>query len=138
MSRNSDFGTFGRYTELQLDEMTADQRKAYEFTVGQRGEVPGPYKIWLQNPKLIEVMVALGAYYQGHSSLSKAEIEIATNLTNAKWLAGYSNYEHEIIGEQDGGVQPEKEQALMAGLPTSFEDARQQVVYEVAFALLAP
>ena len=41
-------------------------------------------------------MVPLGAYYQGHSSLSKAEIEIATNLTNAKWLAGYANYEHEI------------------------------------------
>ena len=75
MSRNSDFGTFGRYTELQLDEMTADQRKAYEFTVGQRGDVPGPYKIWLQNPKLIEVMVPLGAYYQGRSSLSKAEID---------------------------------------------------------------
>ena len=50
MSRNSDFGTFGRYTELQLDEMTADQRKAYEFTVGQRREVPGTYKAWLQNP----------------------------------------------------------------------------------------
>ena len=51
MSGNPDFGTFGRYTELQLDEMTADQKRAYEFTVGQRGEVPGPYKIWLQNPK---------------------------------------------------------------------------------------
>jgi 4-carboxymuconolactone decarboxylase len=124
MSRNSDFGTFGRYTELQLDEMTADQRKAYEFTVGQRGEVPGPYKIWLQNPKLTEVMVPLGAYYQGRSSLSKAEIEIATNLTNARWLAGYSNYEHEIIGERDGGLPPEKVEALIAGLLTSFEDPR--------------
>ena len=31
MSGNPDFGTFGRYTELQLDEMTADQRKAYEL-----------------------------------------------------------------------------------------------------------
>jgi 4-carboxymuconolactone decarboxylase len=86
MPGTSDFGTFGRYTELSLDEMTADQKRVYEFTVKQRGEVPGPYKIWLQNPKLIEVMVPLGAYYQGHSSLSKAEIEIATNLTNAKWL----------------------------------------------------
>jgi 4-carboxymuconolactone decarboxylase len=114
MSRGSDFGTFGRYTELQLDEMTADQRKAYEFTVGQRGEVPGPYKIWLQNPRLIEVMVQLGAYYQGHSSLSEAEIEIATNLTNARWLASYSNYEHEIIGARDGGLPPEKVEALIA------------------------
>jgi hypothetical protein len=58
-------------------------------------------------------VVRLGAYYQGHSSLSKAEIEIATNLTNAKWLAGYSNYEHEIIAERDGGLPPEKVEALI-------------------------
>jgi hypothetical protein len=54
--------------------MTADQKRAYEFTVKGRGQVPGPYKICLQNPKLIEVMVPLGAYYQGQSSLSKAEV----------------------------------------------------------------
>ena len=65
MSGTSDFGTFGRYTELPLDKMTAEQKRAYEFTVKQRGEVPGPYKIWLQNPKLIEVMVPPGNYYQG-------------------------------------------------------------------------
>jgi 4-carboxymuconolactone decarboxylase len=135
---SSDFGTFGRYTELPLDKMTPDQKKAYEFTVKERGEVPGPYKIWLQNPKLMEVMVPLGAYYQSHSSLSKAEIEIATNLTNAKWLAGYSNYEHEIIAERDGGLPPEKVEALVAGLPTSFEDPRQQVVYQITSTLIAP
>jgi 4-carboxymuconolactone decarboxylase len=78
----SDFGTFGRYCELPLEKMTADQKRAYEFTMKERGQVPGPYKIFLQNPKLIEVMVPLGAYYQGHSSLSKAEVEIATNLAN--------------------------------------------------------
>jgi hypothetical protein len=88
MSDNPDFGTFGRYKELLIEEMNPDQKKAYEFTMKERGQVPGPYKIWLQNPKLIDVMVPLGAYYQGHSSLSKAEIEIATNLTNARWLAG--------------------------------------------------
>ena len=134
----SDFGTFGRYTELPLDKMTPDQKKVFEFTAKERGEVPGPYKIWLQNPKLMEVMVPLGAYYQGHSSLSKAEIEIATNLTNAKWLAGYSNYEHEIIAERDGGLPPEKVEALIAGLPTSFEDPRQQVVYQITSTLIAP
>jgi 4-carboxymuconolactone decarboxylase len=138
MSDNSDFGTFGRYKELLIEEMTPDQKRAFEFTMKERGQVPGPYKIWLQNPKLIQVMVPLGAYYQGHSSLSKAEIEIATNLTNARWLAGYSNYEHEIIGQKDGGLPPLKVQALIAGLPTSFEDPRQQVVYEITSALLAP
>jgi 4-carboxymuconolactone decarboxylase len=103
-----------------------------------RGQVPGPYKLWVQNPRLMEVMVPLGAYYQGHSSLSKAEIEIATNLTNGRWLAAFSNYEHEKIAEKDGGLAPEKVEALIAGLPTHFDDPRQQIVYEVTSALLAP
>jgi 4-carboxymuconolactone decarboxylase len=117
MSANSDFGTWGRYKEIPLDKMTPEQKRVYQLTMKERGQVPGPYKIWLQNPKLMEVMVPLGAYYQGHSSLSKAEIEIATNLTNGRWLAAYSNYEHEIIGEREGGLPPLKVQALIAGLP---------------------
>jgi hypothetical protein len=40
----SDFGTWGRYTELPLEAMTSDQKKAYEFTMKSRGQVPGPYK----------------------------------------------------------------------------------------------
>jgi 4-carboxymuconolactone decarboxylase len=79
-----DFGTFGRYGASSRQD-DPRPKKAFEFTVKERGELPGPYKIWLENPKLMEVMVPLGAYYYGHSSLSKAEIEIATNLTNAKW-----------------------------------------------------
>ena len=138
MPDNPDFGTFGRYQETPLDQMTPEVRRAYDYTVKVRGQVPGPYKIWLENTKLIDVMVPLGKYYQGHSSLSKAEIEIATNLINAKWLAAYSNYEHEKIAEADGHLPPEKVEALIAGLPTRFDDARQQVVYEMATALIAP
>jgi 4-carboxymuconolactone decarboxylase len=138
MSHENDFGTWGRYQELQLDQMTAEQRRTYDYTNEQRGQVPGPYKIWLQNTKLMEVMVPLGVYYQRHSVLSKAEIEIATNLINGKWLAGYSNYEHEIIAEEHGGLAPEKVEALIAGLATSFEEPRQQVVYDISTALIAP
>ena len=130
--------TFGRYAEIPLDQMTPEQKQGYEMVVKARGQAPGPYKIWLQNTKLLEIMVPLGAYYQGHSSLSKAEIEIATNLINGRWLAAYSNYEHEMIAEKEGGLPPEKVQALIAGLPTSFDDPRQQVVYELASALVAP
>ena len=138
MHENFDFGTFGRYRELPFDEMTAEQKQAYDFTQRLRGQVPGPHKIWLQNPKLNEVVVPVGAYYQGQSSLTKAEIEIATNLINGRWLAAYSNYEHEKIGVEAGGLAPGQVQALIAGLPTSFEDPRQQVVYEVAATLITP
>jgi hypothetical protein len=41
MFKTSDFGTFGRYGELPLDRMTADQKRVYEFTVKERGQMPG-------------------------------------------------------------------------------------------------
>jgi 4-carboxymuconolactone decarboxylase len=138
MSEGSDFGTFGRFVETPVDEMPSEMREAYEFTRELRGLVPGPHKIWLANPTLSKTIVPTGAYFQRQSTLTKAEIEIATNVVNGRWRSPYANYEHEIIGERDGHVDPRRVQALIAGLPTSFEDPREQVVYELASALVAP
>ena len=132
MTQTGDFGTFGRYNENPFGEMTSEQRAAYDYTMKLRGQVSGPHKIWVSSPELNQAIVPVGAHYQGHSSLTKAEIEIATNLINARWLAAYSNYEHEMIAEEQGGLPPEKVQALISGPPTSFDDPRQQVVYEIA------
>ena len=49
----------------------------------------------------------VGAYYQTHSTLTKAEIEIATNVVNGRWRTAYSNYEHEKIAEDAGGLPPD-------------------------------
>jgi 4-carboxymuconolactone decarboxylase len=130
--------TFGRYAEIPLDQMTPQQREGYDRVVESRGEAPGPYKIFIQNPALMHVVVPVGVYFnKGHSSLSGAEREIAVNLINGHWLAAYSNHEHEIIGEE-AGLPPDKVEALIAGLPTSFDDPRQQVIYDLTQALIGP
>jgi 4-carboxymuconolactone decarboxylase len=67
----------------------------------------------LANPKLLQTIVPTGAYFQTDSTLTKAEIEIATSLINARWLAAYSNYEHEMIAEKAGGLPPEKVEAII-------------------------
>jgi 4-carboxymuconolactone decarboxylase len=135
MSEAPDFGTFGRFEETSVGDMAADMKEAYDFTMKLRGPVPGPHRIWLANPELSKTVVPIGAYYQTRSTLTKPEIEIATNLVNGRWSAAYSNYEHEIMGEKAGGLPPEKVEAMIAGRPTSFDDPRQQVVYELASAL---
>jgi len=137
VSNTSDFGTFGRFVEKPLGEMSPEMREAYELTRKLRGFVPGPHKIWLANPALSKTIVPTGAYFQRESTLTKAEIEIATNIVNGRWRSPYASYEHEIIGEHDGHLDPRHVQALIAGLPTSFDDPRQQVVYELASALVA-
>ncbi len=137
MSGKSDFGSFGRYQETPVEHMSPEMKDAYNFTKQLRGQVPGPHKIWVSNPTLSKTIVPTGKYYQTESTLSKAEIEIATNLINGRWTAAYANYEHEMIGEEQGRLPQDKVQAIIAGLPTSFEDPRQQIVYELASALAA-
>jgi 4-carboxymuconolactone decarboxylase len=80
MTENPDFGTFGRFSETPVSQMPADMKDAYDFTRKLRGLVPGPHKIWLANPTLSKTIVPTGAYYQTESTLTKAEIEIATNV----------------------------------------------------------
>jgi 4-carboxymuconolactone decarboxylase len=138
MADSPDFGTFGRFTETPVEAMPADMKAAYEFTRDLRGLVPGPHKIWLANPKLSRTIVPTGAYYQTESTLTKAEIEIVTNLTTGRWRTPYANYEHEKIGVEKGGLAPETVEALISGHPASFDDPRQQVVYELASTLVVP
>jgi 4-carboxymuconolactone decarboxylase len=132
MTNHSDFGTFGRFTETPVAEMSPEAKDAYDFTKELRGLVPGPHRIWLANPKLSETIVPTGAYFQTQSTLTKAEIEIVTNLTTARWLTAYGSYEHEKIGEKQGNLPAEKVERIIAGLPTSFEDAREEIVYQLA------
>ena len=43
-----------------------------------------------------------------------------------------------MIGEEKGDLPAEKVEALIAGLPTRFDDPRQQVVYELVSTLVVP
>ena len=138
MPEKSNFGSFGRYEETPVDQMSPEMRDAYDLTIRLRGQVPGPHRIWLANPTLSKTIVPTGKYYQTASSLTKAEIEIVTNVINGRWLAAYANFEHESIGEEQGHLAPTAVESLIAGLPTSFEDPRQQMVYELAVTLATP
>lgn len=132
-----DFGTFGRFTETPVGAMPPEMREAYDFTRNLRGLVPGPHKIWLANPALSKTIVPTGAYFQTQSTLTKPEIEIVTNVINGRWAAAYGNFEHEKIGVKIAHLDPRQVEALIAGLPTSFDDPREQVVYELSSALAA-
>jgi 4-carboxymuconolactone decarboxylase len=131
-----DFGTFGRYEELPVSEMGPEMKAAYDYTMQLRGLVPGPHKIWVANAILSRTIAPIGVYYQKQSTLTKAEIEIITVLTTARWHSAYGTYEHEKIAEKLGHIPPEKTECLISSLPTEFPDTRQQVIYELANTLV--
>lgn len=133
-----DFGSFGRYAEVPVSDMSPEMKNAYDFTMQLRGLVPGPHKIWLVNGSLSKTIVPIGAYYQKQSTLTKAEIEIVTVLTTARWHSAYGTYEHEKIADKLGHIPMMTTEHLIAGVPVEFTDPRQQVVYELASALVQP
>jgi 4-carboxymuconolactone decarboxylase len=126
--------TFGRYTEIPHDQMTPEQQEGYRSLLEARGRLPGPNKIYVHNPKLVKVMGPLGAYFRTGYSLSEREREIAVIIVNSKCHSAYPTNAHERAGKA-AGLPDDKVEAMLSGLPTSFDDKREQVIYEMAKCL---
>ena len=127
--------TFGRYAEIPYDQMTPEQQEGYRAMIESRGGLPGPSKIWVHNPKLAKVAAPFGGHFQkGNYSLTEREREIAVIIINSKWRSAYPTAAHERRGKEVG-LPADKVEAMITGLPTSFPDEREQVVYEMATAL---
>jgi 4-carboxymuconolactone decarboxylase len=132
----ADTPTFGRYAEIPFDRMTPEQQEGYRFLVdGPRGRLPGPYKVWVHNPQLVHAAAPLGQHFTpGQSSLSEREREIAVVVITSKWHSAYPSNAHEKRGKEVG-LPDAAVEAIIAGLPTSFDDKREQVVSEMAKCL---
>jgi 4-carboxymuconolactone decarboxylase len=79
-------------------------------------------------------MGPLGAYFRTGYSLSEREREIAVVIINSKFHSAYPTNAHERAAKA-AGIPDAKVEAMLSGLPTSFEDTREQVVYEMAKCL---
>src|SRR5262249_1376844 len=126
--------TFGRYAEIPYDRMTPAQQEAYHLLMETRGRLPGPNKIYVHNPNLVKVMGPLGAYFRTGYSLSEREREIAVVITTSKFHSAYPTNAHERAAKT-AGLAGDKVEGMLSGLPTSFDDTREQVVYEMAKCL---
>ena len=129
-----DTPNYGRYAEIPYDRMTPEQQEGYRSLLETRGQVGGPSKIWVHNPKLAKAAGPLGAYFRTGYSLSEREREIAVIIINSKWHSSYPTNAHERRGKEVG-LPAEKVEAMLSGLPTSFADEREQIVYEMAICL---
>jgi 4-carboxymuconolactone decarboxylase len=126
---------FGRYTEIPFDQMTPEQQEGYRSLMETRGgRLPGPTKIYVENPTLAKVIGPFGGHFRKGYSLSLREREIVVCIITSHWHSGYPTSSHEKSAKA-AGLPNEKIDAILSGLPTSFDDKREQVVYEMAICL---
>jgi 4-carboxymuconolactone decarboxylase len=115
--------------------MTPEQQEGYRALIEARGRLPGPNKIYVHNPKLAKVIGPFGAHFRKGYSLSEREREIVVCIVTSKWHSGYPVSAHERHAKATG-LPAEKVEAILSGLPTSFSDKREQVIYEMATCLI--
>jgi 4-carboxymuconolactone decarboxylase len=133
----TDTPTFGRYAEMPVERMTAEQQAGYRLLVdGSRGRLPGPYRVWVHNPKLVHAIAPLGDHFTpGQSALSEREREIAVLVICSTWGAVYPTNAHERRGKEVG-LPAAVVEAIVAGRPAALTNEREGVVYDVARALV--
>ena len=130
----ADTPTLGRYAEIPYDQMTPEQQEGYRSLIETRGRLPGPNKIYVHNPKLAKVIGPLGRHMRSGFSLSEREREIAVCVITSKWHSAYPTQAHERTAKA-AGLPNDQIEAILSGLPTSFTDTREQVIYEMATCL---
>ena len=84
--------TFGRYTEIPISQMTAEQVTGYEELAKVEGDnspnLPGPLKIWVSNSNLARSIAPLATHFRPpHHSLTQREREIAVCVITGTWGA---------------------------------------------------
>jgi 4-carboxymuconolactone decarboxylase len=126
--------TFGRYAEIPYDQMTPEQQEGFKVLMESRGRLPGPAKIYVHNPKLSKVMGPFSAHFRGPYALNTREREIAVCVVNSKFHTAYATNAHERAAKE-AGLPADKVEAILSGLTTSFDDPREQVIYEMAVCL---
>ena len=133
--------TVGRFVEIPYEEMTPEQQEACRSLIDAEGLAPGaalpsaPLKIWISNSKLSKAVASLILHFRpSHHSLSQRERELAVCIIASKWHTPYTIYAHETFAK-NYGMPPEIIDAVISGLPASFANEREQVVYEMATAL---
>ncbi len=121
--------------------MTPEQQEACRSLIDAEGLAPGaalpsaPLKIWISNSKLSKAVASLILHFRpSHHSLSQRERELAVCIIASKWHTPYTIYAHETFAK-NYGMPPEMIDAVISGLPASFANEREQVVYEMATAL---
>lgn len=127
--------TYGRYAEIPYDQMTPEQQEGYQVLMESRGKLPGPAKIYVHNAKLAKVMGPFGGHFRKGYSLTEREREIAVCIVNSHFHTAYATNAHERAAKA-AGLPADKVEAILSGLPVSFDDKREQLIYEMAICLV--
>ena len=124
-----------RIREIPPEQLSAEQKAAIAAVIGGRGRIPGPYKIWLHSPIMMQRLERLGTFLVNESSLKPREQELAILCIARHWHGNFVFTVHSRVAREQG-VSESVIEDIRAGRMPTLTDKREAAVVEIA--LTAP
>lgn len=126
-----------RFSQLELETMTADQRAVAEKMLnGPRKGMKGPFNVLLRHPDLCDKVQALGAVVRFDNAIPDQLKEMAIIMTGRHWTASYEFQAHRRMAIQ-AGLSPAVCDAIADGRRPSPMSSDETLIYEFCSELLA-
>ncbi len=120
---------------LSPGEMSPEQKETYDESIaGKRGAAPAPMMAWLNSPEMARHATRLGAVLRFDTIFPANLSEIAILVTARHWTSHYEWYAHKRLALK-GGMDPKIIEAIRDRRTPGFENAKAQMIYDVARSL---
>ncbi len=124
-----------RVPDLKPEELSPLQRRVHdEIASVRRGNVKGPFAIWLRVPEIADKANQFGNAVRANGKLEKRLIELMTLVVARHWSAQYEWYAHEDQALK-AGIGGEVVEALRHGRVPHFEREDERLVYDLVTEL---
>lgn len=120
---------------ITQEQYTLRQQEMAARIAGKRGQVRGPFLMWLHSPELCDKVEALGAYVRYDCSLSEKLREFSILITARFWDAQHSWNAH-LDKAISAGLDPAVPKALAARQIPDFKADDERVFYEFSMQML--
>ena len=118
-----------RLPDINPKKYTPEQAAvAKAITSGPRGEVRGPFKMLMHNPKAADAVQRMGAYLRFDGVIDGRLRELAILITARHWTSQYEWFAHAPIAEKEG-LDPAIIAALAKRQNPRFKNKDERIIY---------
>lgn len=124
-----------RVPDLAPGEMTPDQQRLYQEISGPRGNVGGPFALWMRLPKIADVANKFGNALRLDGTLDRRVFELVVLVIARRWTAQYEWFVHEPAALK-AGLAPAIVAAIRTGAEPPYERDDERVAVLLTRELL--
>lgn len=124
----------GRLPDIDEAELSSDQRRTYDEIKRVRGQVRGPFAIWLRNAELGECTLKLQDMFASRVKLERRLLQLMILVSARSATAQYAWFIHEPHA-LELGISPDIVEAIRERRTPEFTREDERLVYDITMEL---